>query len=581
MNYLKHIFKKHLISVLSLGFLIVFAVTFHSIAYNPGETLNPTCAPGEAGCTVEISTGWGLTGNAGTVDGTNFLGTTDSVPLTFRVNNQQAGRIDHLLFNTFFGYNSGINTTGSYNTANGAGALYSNIGGSFNTANGYQALFSNATGTENTANGAYALYSNTRGMGNTAYGVNTLYSNTRGNYNTANGYNALYSNTTGSNNIGNGMYALYSNTTGNYNTANGMYALYSNTTGNYNFANGYQALYFNTAGTDNFANGYQALYSNTTGNQNTANGSSTLYSNTTGNQNTANGYYSLYSNTTGYGNTGDGMYALLANTIGHNNTANGTQALRNNTTGYYNTANGAYALYSNTTGNQNTAIGYESLWKNSDGNNNVGIGMGAGYSANGTGNVFLGYQAGYNETGSDKLYIANSNTATPLIYGVFDADPANQMLTINGKLKISQGSPGAGKVLTSDADGLATWETPAAGGGEATYQVYTALLTQSGSGDPDATVLNSEDDNYLGEIVWSRIGAGNYLGTLEGAFTDVDKVQIFLGGNTGNFGSFYATGWNDVSSIYIASAIQTDINSFTPTDGLIYKLPIEIRVYNP
>src|SRR5690349_5353510 len=38
--------------------------------------------------------GWSTTGNAGTVDGTNFLGTTDNVPLNFRVNNQRVGRLD-------------------------------------------------------------------------------------------------------------------------------------------------------------------------------------------------------------------------------------------------------------------------------------------------------------------------------------------------------------------------------------------------------------------------------------------------------------------------------------------------------
>ena len=35
--------------------------------------------------------GWELTGNAGTVDGTNFIGTTDNVPFNIKVNNQKAG----------------------------------------------------------------------------------------------------------------------------------------------------------------------------------------------------------------------------------------------------------------------------------------------------------------------------------------------------------------------------------------------------------------------------------------------------------------------------------------------------------
>ncbi|KKN51638.1 hypothetical protein LCGC14_0620460, partial [marine sediment metagenome] len=89
---------------------------------------------------------------------------------------------------------------------------------------------------------------------------------------------------------------------------------------------------------------------------------------------------------TGNYNTANGMHALRSNTEGIQNTANGYQALRSNTIGNYNTANGYQALYSNTIGNYNVA---------------------------------LGYAAGYNELGSNTLYIANSITATPLIYGLF------------------------------------------------------------------------------------------------------------------------------------------------------------------
>jgi hypothetical protein len=46
--------------------------------------------------------------------------------------------------------------------------------------------------------------------------------------------------------------------------------------------------------------------------------------------------------------------------------------------------------------------------------------------------VFLGYYAGGQELGSNKLYIANSNTTTPLIYGDFTASK----LTFNGKTSI-------------------------------------------------------------------------------------------------------------------------------------------------
>ena len=140
--------------------------------------------------------------------------------------------------------------------------------------------------------GQSSIYDGTNsytGSYNTAVGVSALYSNTTGYQNTANGVSALQSNTTGFQNTANGMSALYYNTTGNYNTANGVSALQSNTTGYQNTANGMQALSSNTTGYNNTANGVNALHSNTTGNQNTANGLNALLSNTTGYNNTANG----------------------------------------------------------------------------------------------------------------------------------------------------------------------------------------------------------------------------------------------------------------------------------------------------
>jgi hypothetical protein len=188
------------------------------------------------------SNAWLNTGNAGTADGTNFIGTTDDVPLSIRVNNQNAGRIDRALQNTFWGYQAGSATTTGYN----------------NTANGYTALLSNTLGRANTANGYTALLSNTEGNGNTANGVYSLYSNTTGGYNTANGAYSLYSNTTGRQNTANGVWSLYSNTTGNNNTANGLNSLYKNTTGNNNTANGLYSLFSNTTGIGNTALGYMA-----------------------------------------------------------------------------------------------------------------------------------------------------------------------------------------------------------------------------------------------------------------------------------------------------------------------------------
>jgi len=136
------------------------------------------------------------------------------------------------------------------------------------------------------------------GSYNSAIGVNALYSNTTGYLNSAICVNALYSNTTGYNNSAIGVSALYSNTTGYYNSAIGISALYENTTGNNNSAIGVEALRLNTTGYDNSAIGVNALYSNTTGNNNSALGSSAGYgtgtnANTTGSNNTFIGYQSV------------------------------------------------------------------------------------------------------------------------------------------------------------------------------------------------------------------------------------------------------------------------------------------------
>lgn len=136
---------------------------------------------------VILTTGtadWSLTGNAGTVDGTNFIGTTDNVPFNIRVNNIGAGRIDATLANSFYGSSAGIiNTTGNQNVAIG-----------------YSALFTNGTGYLNTAIGALSLFRNTSGGTNTAVGNSALQGNTTGNYNSACGIYALNNNETGSNN---------------------------------------------------------------------------------------------------------------------------------------------------------------------------------------------------------------------------------------------------------------------------------------------------------------------------------------------------------------------------------------------
>lgn len=151
--------------------------------------------------------GWSLTGNAGTVDGTNFIGTTDNIPFNIRVNNETAGRIDPIRYNTFYGHKSGeanYFNSGYENSFYGFASGQDNVSGNLNTAFGSQSLRSNTSGGTNTAIGSQALFYNISGNNNQAFGTG-----------------ALLINKSGGNNLGVGYGALAVNETGNYNTGLG------------------------------------------------------------------------------------------------------------------------------------------------------------------------------------------------------------------------------------------------------------------------------------------------------------------------------------------------------------------------
>jgi len=162
-------------------------------------------------------------------------------------------------------------------------------------------------------------------------------------------------------------------------------------------------------------------------------------------------------------NTGGSVFigeGAGANDDGTNNgnTAVGTNALNRATSSTSNNAFGRGALLFNTDGQDNTAFGSATLSGNRTGNYNVAVGNGAGFeNTTGSSNVFIGFQSGYHETGSNKLYIENSSSSNPLIGGDFSTDE----VTINGSIAIKDGTQGANKVLTSDANGKASWQTPA------------------------------------------------------------------------------------------------------------------------
>lgn len=108
------------------------------------------------------------------------------------------------------------------------------------------------------------------------------------------------------------------------------------------------------------------------------------------------------------------------------------------------------------------------------------------------------------------------------------------------------------------------------GGGGAGYLVYTALLSQTGTDAPVATVL---ENTLAGTVVWTYDDVGSYIGTLAGVFI-INKTVIILGASNGA-GQGNAAFRSSDNTVGIVSAN----GSGTPANDLLYETPIEIRVY--
>ena len=104
------------------------------------------------------------------------------------------------------------------------------------------------------------------------------------------------------------------------------------------------------------------------------------------------------------------------------------------------------------------------------------------------------------------------------------------------------------------------------GGG---YLKYVALLSQSGTSAPTATVL---ENTLGGTVVWSYNGNGSYDATLTAAFT-ADKTVVFIGGPGSSTG--FHTAYRDDDNMV---TVQT-FDSGSPANDMLAETPIEIRVY--
>lgn len=129
--------------------------------------------------------------------------------------------------------------------------------------------------------------------------------------------------------------------------------------------------------------------------------------------------------------------------------------------------------------------------------------------------------------------------------------------------------PNTGSLQSAAQDNKA-WVLPDESGTIALtkYKVYTALLTQTGTNAPVAIVL---ENTLGGNIVWAYDGAGEYIGTLTGAFSN---TKTYFSGLADQGVQLKVLRVNN-NIVNVGTAI-----SGVKTNGALNLTPIEIRVYN-
>lgn len=279
--------------------------------------------------------------------------------------------------------------------------------------------------------------------------------------NIAFGLSASLYNTTGVSNTAFGNGALLSNTNKGYNVAIGSSALY-NSNADYNVAIGESALFSNTTGTQNNTIGGYAMYYNVGGSYNTAIGIASMQNGTQSQRNTGIGGYSLYL-TSGSRNIGIGFFGGSAITTGNNNTIIGSDP-NNYTDGL-------------TTGSNNTIIG-KVVTGITIGDNNTILGRVSGLSSGLTNSVILA-----DGSGNIRFYVNNSGNV-----GIGLTGPSTKLhiyATQSGAFRLEDGTqPYAGYVLTSDTNGVGTWQ------GNTQIIISSATITASASWNNTLIICN-------------------------------------------------------------------------------------------
>lgn len=496
------------------------------------------------------TSGWSLTGNASTVAGTNYLGTSDAVALVFKTNGTERMRF---LSTGEAGINATPTTSYQLYVSTSTDGKRGIFGENTSTGTGAQyGLYGSKSGATGTGTG-YGVYGTATASGTTNHGVYGSADGATNNYGT-------YGVTTTAGANAFGVYGVNNSTTG----GSSHIAIKGETTSNCTGGTGY-GLYGNGAGTSASAN--YGVYG-------TAGATPTSAYGVYGDAGTASNSYGTYGRSTGTGSNNYGVYGTKTGNAGGGvgygvyGTATGTGA--NNYGGYFTSSGatintGIYGIASGALGNNfgadisntSTLAASTQYGIRATKTGNLGAGTGTGYglsgSATGTGANNYGIYGYASDASTNNYGVYGSTNSTTNGVGVYgEANSVGTNVGVSAVASNGLGTNFAIRALSSGPSLSANYGVEAAvSGGPSNYGIYTAVTGATGGGfagyftNTQTTAGSVQYAIYASKTGNLGVGTGTGFGILSGVTgTGLNNYGIWTGaaGATNNYGLYVNTG---------------------------------------
>jgi hypothetical protein len=194
----------------------------------------------------------------------------------------------------------------------------------------------------------------------------------------------------------------------------------------------------------------------------------------------------------------------------------------------------------------------------------------------GTPGVGLPNISGIQQVGNSTVVKTKSMNSNVLTGGGIVGDVVNRGNVVPGGLRVMVATEG----YSVEDDGIVTDNLVVRGrmNGipvDPSYYKYTAMLNQMGTADPTADVKESS----FGDIVWTRVGPGDYIGTIQNweIGTILPSEIVVIVSNT-IFNCLISGLYQITNNTIVINTTQIGVGF---ADNLLFYTPIEIRYYKP